>query len=290
MVCSPEHANWHIIPDMGQVNRQRATLPMTIGMLTASLSGPTEINLWHGVADRAREQNINLICFSGGIPHWMQQYEHQKNILFNIAGGENVNGLLIWANILSHTLDPDSLESFCLQYAPLPIISMGMVLHAIPSIRIDMHEGMKQLLIHLIQVHGKRRIAFIRGLQVSQDAEDRYQAYCETLNHFGLPVDPDLVVLGDFRRHSGIEAIQQLVDRRRMHFDALISANDNMAIGAMQALVERGFHIPEDVVVAGFDDIEETRAVLPSLTTVHAPWYRLGSKSIDLMLSLPPTT
>ena len=254
-------------------------------MLTASLSGPTEIVLWHGVADRARERNTNLICFSGGIPYWMQQYEHQKNILFNIAGHQNVNGLLIWANILSHTLDHDSLNAFCLRYAPLPMISMGMIFPSIPSIRIDMRDGICQLLSHLINEHGRRKIAFIRGLEVSQDAEDRYQAYCETLDQYGLPVNPDLVYLGDFRRYSGRAAIQQLVDTRRASFDALVSANDNMAIGAMQALQERGFHIPDDVAIAGFDDIEETRAVLPSLTTVRAPWYMLGSKSIDLMLS-----
>ncbi len=254
-------------------------------MLTAWLKGPTEINLWHGVADRAQEQQVNLICFSGGIPNWHQQYESQKNILFNIAGKQNVNGLLIWANILSHTLDPNSLEAFCMRYAPLPMISMGMVLRSIPSIRIDMREGMHKLLSHLIEEHGRRRIAFIRGLEVSQDAEERYQAYRETLVQFGIPLDPNLIVLGDFRRSSGQSAVQMLVDTRQTSFDALVSANDNMAIGAMQALQAHGMHIPEDVIVAGFDDIEETRAVVPSLTTVRAPWYMLGSKSVDLMLS-----
>jgi hypothetical protein len=122
-------------------------------------------------------------------------------------------------------------------------------------------------------------------LEVSQDAEDRYQAYCETLAHYGLSLDPDLIFLGNFRRNSGITAIQQLVDNRRVSFDALVSANDNMAIGAMQALQERGIRIPEDVVVAGFDDIEETRAVVPALTTVRTPWHMLGSKSVDLLLS-----
>ena len=58
-----------------------------------------------------------------------------------------------------------------------------------------------------------------------------------------------------------------------------------MAIGAMQALQAYGIHIPDDIIVAGFDDIEETRAVVPSLTTVRAPWYMLGSKSVDLILS-----
>src|SRR6476661_31738 len=263
----------------------RFSRPLTIGVLTAWLNGPTEINLWHGVAYRALERNVNLICFSGGIPHWHEQYEAQKNILFNIPNGENVDGLLIWANILSHTLDRNSLESFCLGYRPLPIISMGMILPSVPSIQIDMRDGMPKLLSHLIEVHGRRKIAFIRGLEVSQDAEQRYQAYIETLQQYHIPVDPGLVISGDFRRSSGTAAVKQLIATHNMGFDALVSANDNMAIGAMQALQAQGIRIPEDILVAGFDDIEETRAITPSLTTVRAPWHLLGSKSVDLLLS-----
>ncbi len=263
----------------------RLSHPPTIGMLTARLNGPTEINLWHGVADRARERNINLICFSGGIPYSQLQFESQKNVLYNIAGQPNVDGLLIWGNILSHTLDRSALETFCQRYAPLPIISMGMVLPAFPSIRFDMHAGMRKLLSHLIEQHGRRKIAFIRGLQVSQDAEDRYAAYLDTLKQYGLSFDPDLVIAGDFRRYAGTAAVKQLIDSGRTGFDALVSANDNMAIGAMQALQAHGIRIPEDVIMAGFDDIEETRAVAPSLTTVRAPWYILGSQSVDMVLS-----
>src|SRR5262245_60830830 len=108
----------------------------TIGVLTARLSGPTEINLWHGAADMALQRQINLIFFSGGIPQSSQAYETQRNILFDIAGQRNVDGLLLWTNILSHSLDRAGLGTFCQRYAPLPIISMGMVLPSIPSIRI----------------------------------------------------------------------------------------------------------------------------------------------------------
>src|SRR5512146_1128502 len=94
--------------------------PLTIGMLTARLNGPTEIHLWHGVADRAAERNVNLICFSGGIPRWPQQYEAQKNILFNFVSRQSVDGLLIWANILSHTLDSSGLQAFYKNYGSLP--------------------------------------------------------------------------------------------------------------------------------------------------------------------------
>jgi DNA-binding LacI/PurR family transcriptional regulator len=145
----------------------------TIGILTASLSGPTELDLWHGVADRARELDVNLLCFSGGIPDWPHNFEAQKNVLFSLAGQQNVDGLLVWSNILSHTLDRQALEAFCQRYAPLPLISMGALLPNIPSIYIDMYDGMCRLLEHLIKIHGCRRIAFIRGLTASQDAEER---------------------------------------------------------------------------------------------------------------------
>ena len=196
-----------------------------------------------------------------------------------------MDGLLIWANILSHTLDRNGLEAFCKRYHPLPIISMGMVLPSFSSIKINMREGMCKLLSHIIEVHGRRKIAFIRGMESSQDAEDRYQAYLETLNRYHLPVDPNLIVAGDFRRNSGTAAIKQLSKNCRMGFDALISANDNMAIGAMQELQAQGIRVPEDVVIAGFDDIEETRAITPTLTTVRTPWHLLGSSSVDMVLS-----
>jgi signal transduction histidine kinase/DNA-binding LacI/PurR family transcriptional regulator/AraC-like DNA-binding protein len=254
-------------------------------MLTAWLKGPTEINLWHGVAEQAQARQVNLFCFSGGIPHWPVEHEAQKNILFEIAGRQNVAGLLIWSNILSHTLDQPGLEAFCRRYAPLPLISMGMVLPSIPSLKLDMRAGMRRLLAHLIEAHGCRRIAFVRGSEASQDAGDRYQAYCDTLSHSGLPLEAQLIVPGDFRRSSGQAAIEELLDRRGARFDALVCANDNMAIGALQALQARGWRVPQDVIVTGFDDIEETRAVSPTLTTVRCPWRRLGRDSLDLMLA-----
>jgi sigma-B regulation protein RsbU (phosphoserine phosphatase) len=165
-------------------------------MLTARLSGPTEINLWHGVADQARARNVNLICFSGGIPPQPPGVRRAKECTFQHGRAQNADRLLVWANILSHTLDRASLETFCQRYAPLLIISMGMVLLSLPSIRIDMRDGMRKLLFHLIEEHGRRKIAFICGPEVSQDAEELYQAYRDTLAAYSLAIDPGLVLPG----------------------------------------------------------------------------------------------
>lgn len=257
----------------------------TIGLITARLKGPTEINLWHGIEDRAQECDVNLICFSGGIPKWPYEYEAQKNILFKIAGPQNLNGLLIWSNILGHTLDREEIELFCSKYAPLPVINMGISLDTIPSIFFDMREGMRNLMAHLFEKHACQRIAFIRGLEVSQDAEERFQAYMDSLEAYGIPFDPQLVQPGDFRRPSAYAATERLLDLFGTSIDAIVSANDNMAIGVVQSLQKQGIRVPEDIIVVGFDDIEETIAISPSLTTVRTPWYEMGSKSVDMLLA-----
>ena len=105
------------------------------------------------------------------------------------------------------------------------------------------------------------------------------------LGRYNIPIDPNLIVTGDFQRNSGTEAVIKLKKNNQIEFDALISANDNMAIGAMQELQAQGIRIPEDVIVAGFDDIEETRAIAPTLTTVRTPWHLLGSRSVDMVLA-----
>ena len=270
---------------MVKSSAQKKAPQYSIGILTARLNGPVEINLWHGVAERAHERNVNIFFFSGGIPRWNQLYESQRNILFDIAGQPNVDGLLVWTNILSLTLDRAALLEFCQRYAPLPVVSMGMVIPSISSIQFDMKEGMRKIVSHLIKDHGRRRIAFIRGPEVSQDAEDKYSAYLEMLDRYNIPANPRLIVTGDFRRYSGTSAVEQLVSTKELDFDAIVSANDNMAIGALQALQAHGVGVPDDVIVAGFDDIEETRAITPSLTTVRAPWRVLGNNSIDLLIS-----
>src|SRR5438876_7873010 len=102
MLSSLHRSQSRPVPSMTPIRTpRRPSHRPDIGMLTAWLKGPTEINLWHGVADQAQARDVNLFCFSGGIPHWPVEYEAQKNILFNIAGQPNVDGLLIWANILS---------------------------------------------------------------------------------------------------------------------------------------------------------------------------------------------
>jgi len=132
--------------------------------------------------------------------------------------------------------------------------------------------GAERAVSHLIE-RGRRRIAVITGPVGSRDVEDRMAGYREALRTHDLEAGP--VVEGTFTQESGYEAGQEIA-RLENPPDAIFACNDYMAMGAMAALAEAGFSVPEDIAVAGFDDIASARYASPPLTTVHVPIYEIG--------------
>ena len=126
--------------------------------------------------------------------------------------------------------------------------------------------------------------AFVRGPIGSPDADQRYAGYEAALSDHGVALDPSLVVLGDFTRHAGAEAVRLLSDERNSGFDALVAANDGMAAGALPELSRRGLRVPRDIAVVGFDDIEDSRFSNPPISSVRQPWRGLARAAVDALL------
>ena len=238
----------------------------TIGFLTHGVADAFGSALWRGVADEALEQGANLLCFVGQSLSNPRGFEHQANVLYDLVHAESVGGLVI-SGILGEFIGREKVMEFYGHYRHLPMVETGLTLEGIPSVIADNRSGMRDLIVHLIGVHGCRRIAFIRGPEGSQDVEERYRAYTDTLAEYGLPLDLDLVVRGDNQLPSGVTAMNLLLDERQVEFEAVVANNDNMALGVLQALQARGMRVPHGVAVVGFDDIEESRDVTPPLTT-----------------------
>lgn len=257
-----------------------------IGLLIDFLVETYQITVLSGVADEVREQGASLICFVGGYLCAPETpgFEFQRNIAYDLAGPENVDGLVMASGVLAKLIGPVEFQSFAERYRPLPLVSVALPLTGITSVLVDNPVGLRAELAHLIEAHSYRRIAFIRGTAGNVEAEERYRVYTEVLAEHGLPLDPDLVAPGDFTMSTGRAAIRLLLDERRTRFEAVVAANDNLALGAVEGLRERGWRIPQDVAVVGFDDIPETRFATPPLTTVRQPLYEQGRRAAQLVL------
>jgi DNA-binding LacI/PurR family transcriptional regulator len=274
---------------MNQILNPESQTRPTIGLLIHAITGAGgyESAVWNGVADAARDRDANLICFPGGMlyPSPTEEPDAQRNAVYDLATADNVDGLII-SGALGGFVTPEESESFYDRYHPLPMVSIAQTQEGIPSVLVDNYGGMRSVIVHLTQVHGCRRIAFIRGPEGNEDAERRYRAYTDVLTEYGVLVDPNLVAPGDFTPASGAAAIRLLLDERQAEFEAVMAADDNMALGAMEELGRRGIRVPHDVVVAGFNDAEDARAATPSLTTVQQLSYKLGRQATEMLLAL----
>jgi DNA-binding LacI/PurR family transcriptional regulator/GAF domain-containing protein len=261
----------------------------TVGLLIQDIAGEGgyESAIWTGVVEACEHRDANLLCFVGGSLRFSpaDELESQRNVVYDLVTADTVDGLIIIGSVGSF-IPPDELKSFYDRYRPLPMVSIALTQEGIPSILVDNYGGMRSVIAHLTQAHGYRRIAFIRGPEGNEDAGHRYRAYTDVLAEYGLPLDPDLVAPGDFLSPSGAEAIRILLDERKVDFEAVVAADDNMALGAIEELQRRGIHVPHDVAVTGFDDIDDASAIIPSLTTARQPMVEVGKRAAETLFTL----
>ncbi len=159
-----------------------------------------------------------------------------RNSAYDLASPENVDGLLIMSGTLANTVGPEALARFCERYRPLPLCSIAVALPGVPSVLVDNAARMRELVLHLVEDHGYRRLAFIRGPEANAEAERRFGVFRDVLAEHDLTIDPELVVVGDFQRAAGAAAVGRLLDERPRAFDVIVAASDPMALGALDAL------------------------------------------------------
>ncbi|APG05578.1 LacI family transcriptional regulator [Luteibacter rhizovicinus DSM 16549] len=155
---------------------------------------------------------------------------------------------------------------------------------AISSVYVDNVAASAAAVDYLVAL-GHRDIAFIAGPSSSPICVDREQGYHKALKRAKIAIDPALTAVGDFSIEAGERAVEMFRAQGRT-FSAVFCANDEMAIGAMRALISSGLRIPEDVSVVGFDDIRFSRYTTPPLTTVSQPKNALGREAMTMLIEI----
>ncbi len=262
-------------------------LHSTIGLLSGRAASGLHFDLWSGVADATADRSADLFCFAGKYLHDPDGFSAQGNVIYELVDQERIDGLVIWTSSLGNYISREALRDFCNRYRPLPMIGVGLKLEGIPGVLVDSYGGMREAVVHLIEAHGRRRLAFIRGLEGHREAEERYRAYADVLRQSGLAVEPDLVSpsLG-WGEAPGVEAIRILLDDRQVHFDAVVAASDDLALGALSALQARGIRVPDDVAIVGFNDVSLAKITTPPLTTIPIRMYERGRQAAKMLFAL----
>jgi len=142
--------------------------------------------------------------------------------------------------------------------------------------------GAQTVVAHLVGL-GHHRIATVAGPEGNIDAEERLRGYRQALRDAGITHEDDQEIPGDFTERSGHRAALQLLSIAPRP-TAVFAANDCMAVGLLSALHESGIEVPDQIAVAGFDDIATARYLRPPLTTVRVDTFKLGQRAVQLLL------
>jgi putative nucleotidyltransferase with HDIG domain len=258
----------------------------TIGFFINELHHRYQSMILPGIIDSAKKRNYNLIAFVGKSLNSPSAFDNQENLIYNLADCKCLDGLLILSGAIGNYLTLDELTDFCLNFRHLPTVCIATPIKGIPSVWVNNKKGMREIVEHFVKHHKFKRIAFIRGPDKNPEADLRFKIFSKVLKENNLPLYPELIVNGNFVYLSGMEGIKTLLDKRKVKFDALLAANDEMLIGAYRELTARKIKIPDEVALGGFDNIDESKIVSPQITTVYQPLYKEGFKAVEMLADI----
>lgn len=246
----------------------------TIGIIIPDISNSRYPEIVRGAEDLASIYNYNIMLCNTDLDK-----EREKES-FNILREKMVDGIIYMGDSLDEGIRG------AIKGVATPVVSIGAMddEDEIPSVGIDSYGAATEAVDYLLK-SGKKRIAYIgydRECAVEQNK--MYNGYVDALDHAGC-YDENLVYRANLKYEDGVAGIQSLFDKGA-EFDAVLCGCDQMAIGAINALRDRGIRVPEDVSVMGFDNIELSGVFYPRLTTVSRPLYDMGSVGMRVLIKL----
>ena len=238
----------------------------TIGVLLPDLYGEFFSEVIRGIDQAAQKQGYHLLVSSS----------HDRRDAFEAALRSmrgRVDGLIVmWPEMDAETAVRNLPARF-----PVVLLHVPVGPDAFDVITIANFDGARAMVRHFLDL-GHRRIAIIKGAEGNFDAAERLRGYRDALASAGIPPSSALEVHGDFSEASGFVAVDEL-----LHGDprptAIFAANDAMAIGALSALRQAGLRVPQDMAMAGFDDIPIAQYLDPPLSSVHVDISALGERA-----------
>jgi LacI family transcriptional regulator len=229
--------------------------------------------LTEGIALACNENDYTLSLFI------FHTEELERKLIPRLTRGGLVDGLIVQAT----GIDDDVLSKIDAGDVPFVVAGRPLSLPQASYIDVDNVTGAYNAVSHLIR-SGRKQIGTITGGQETSAGQDRLEGYRLALRERNQNVDESLIAHGDFTEKSGYYATRQLLKNQEL--DAIFVASDTMAIGALKALRDQSFSIPDDVAVVGYDDLPPARSAVPPLTTVRQPIRRFGIKAMEILIDI----
>lgn len=256
-----------------------------IALYVAMIENEFSYAICEGALLGAKEIDANLFILPGGIIDAKYDdvdancYRYQYNTLYSCVKSKSVDAVIIEYGTITSFLDAKGKREFLKQFGDVPVILLAGEEEGYSSICVDNKAGLNEAVLHLIDQHHCSRIGFVSGpIETSQDARERLEVFCDTMKSRGLPVEEDWIVYGNFSEFSE-EIVEQLIVKHP-DIEAIVFANDQMAMGGYNVMKKLNLEPGKDILVTGFDDSPTAMLLEPHLTTVKADTKEVAYRAV----------
>lgn len=215
-----------------------------------------------------------------------ESYFHGANDrqMVNIPHLKNYAGIIIEPDSFSFPAVYEELVKKIGEEATCPVVCLRYRDDRFYNVLVDDYGAMECMVKHFVEVHKFRKICHMTGLLEMEDARLRLKSYQDTMARYHLPVTEHMIFEGNYWTNRGDAAVEWfLSDGPDTMPEAIVCANDYMAISVTEALKERGLRVPEDICVSGFDNIAEVLYSVPRIASMNVPAEDMGIAAIRIL-------
>ncbi|MGD8427158.1 MAG: LacI family DNA-binding transcriptional regulator [Balneolaceae bacterium] len=249
----------------------------TIGVVIPEITHAFFPEVVRGIEEIANNSEYQLLLTNAN-----EQFDREKKAIQTLRS-KRVDGILISSSL---TVSDYSFYKEIFKNGP-KIVFFDRCIENIGAscVSVNDRSSSMQVTEHLIKEHNYKKIAYLSGPQDISIGRDRLQGFLDAMRKNSLPIEEDLITQAGFQEKAGYEAMKKLLEPvAKEHPRAVVCVNDPCAIGAIEAIKEKGFSIPDDIAIVGFtDDIRAPLLEVP-LTTVHQPAYEVGKRAAQKLI------
>lgn len=258
----------------------------TIGIILFDITGYYQQQLVHTLSKTASKRGYNLLTFSAFTIYGSdtKNAAGEYNIL-HLIPYEQLDALIVCHDTFNSNEAVEELWKLVTERCQAPIISIRKKVNGCYNILVEDTDAIPTFVRHFHDVHHFDRIAFMSGPYNHPDAIFRLEKYKEAMAELGLDCPEEYIFEGDFWKNCAADAANHFMNLTNRP-QAIVCANDYMALSLCKELTLQGYSVPQDVAISGFDDVRDARANVPPLTTCSVSIPNMAKKAMETIDTL----
>ncbi|MBP5284268.1 MAG: LacI family DNA-binding transcriptional regulator, partial [Treponema sp.] len=228
---------------------------MKIALIIDSIESEHSQMILAGATSVFDEKEVSVTTYQiGSLIDDQDPFNYQNRSVETLITKENTDGIIFLALPHFHFESNEYLVKYLSQFKDIPVVSIGYINEEIPSVAYSSKECITEIVDHLIQVHGHKRIALFTVDTESKEAQEREDAFREAMKKNGIEYDENLTMIGNYDYDVAMESLMEHKKKFGYDFDAIVSIDDDMAFACVDTLHHEKIKIPEEIAVTGFDN------------------------------------